>query len=189
VLDPLPQTQLRYTIEFTPAEPDAIDFSVRFVFNRPPASGTMRARFTWPCYMNAYDDVAFHYPRGQRESFAWSSIGEKPNAVLGDPASYVHEQTAFFAEQQAMPLGFGRIGERALIIMFSDSRVRFFVVNAGGHFSFSPVQNPAWDIEWIIDGYPLGEPAGFDGRLIYTRLDSPQQALDRYRQWTEGRHS
>ena len=188
VLDPMPQAQMRYTIEFTPIEPDAIDFSVRFVFHRRPASGISRARFTWPCYMNAYDDVAFHYPRGTRESFAWASIGERPNVVLGDPVSYVHEQNAFFAEQQAMPLGLGRIGQRALIIMFNDLRVRFFVVNAGGHFSFSPVQNPAWDFEWIIDGYPLDEPVGFDGRLVYTKLESPQQALGRYRQWNEGQH-
>ena len=34
------------------------------------------------------------------------------------------EPPGFLAEDQALPLGYGRIGERALILMFSDPNVR-----------------------------------------------------------------
>lgn len=76
-----------------------------------------------------------------------------------------------------------RIGERALVIIFSDPRVHFFVVNAGGHLPFSPVQNPAWDFESVVEDYPLNELIGFDGRLVYTGLDGPEAVLARYEEW------
>lgn len=187
-LDPLPQTRLRYAIEFRPAEPDAIDFSVRFVFGCRPDSGPARFRATWPLYMNAYDDVRLFYPRGPSASqWHWASLGEKPDVVLGDAVGYKHQQQGYYASDQALPLGYGRIGERALILMFSDPRVRLFVVNAGGHFGFSAVQNPAWDFEYVVEDYPLDHPVGFDGRVIYTSFTSAEQVLARYRAWAARR--
>ena len=67
--------------------------------------------------------------------------------------------------------------------MFDDPTVKFFVVNAGGHTSTSPVQNPAWDFEWTLEDYPLDTPVGFKGRLIYTKFEGPEQILERYRGW------
>jgi hypothetical protein len=65
--------------------------------------------------------------------------------------------------------------------------VRLFVVNTGGHLFFSPVQNPAWDFEWIIEDYPLHQPVGFEGRLIYTRFESQEQVFRRYQEWVNRR--
>jgi len=98
---------------------------------------------------------------------------------------YDHQQTAYFVEDQAFPLGYGRIGDRALALMFDDSDVKFFVVNAGGHFSISPVQNPAWDFEWTIEDYSLNEPVGFNGRLMYGPFGGEDEILSRYQQWGE----
>ncbi len=83
-----------------------------------------------------------------------------------------------------MPLGYGRIGGRALVLMFSDPRVGFFVINAGGHLPMSPVQNPAWDFQWCVEDYPLGEPVGFDGRLVYSRFEDNAQIISRYEDWS-----
>ncbi|MBI2192775.1 MAG: hypothetical protein HYU36_12405 [Planctomycetes bacterium] len=183
-LDPLPSMKFKYSLELRPAEPDGIDFSMRFEFGRRPESGPARFRASWPCYMNAYDDVRFFYPKGTSvENWAWSSIGEKPDLVLGETVHYHHVQQGFFAESQAIPLGYGLIGERAFILMFSDPRVRLFVVNAGGHLFFSPVQNPAWDFEWVLENYPLHQPVGFDGRLLYTKFTGPEGVFRRYLEW------
>jgi hypothetical protein len=187
-MDALPQTKLRYTIEFQPAEPDAIDFSIRFTFGRRPDAGAARFRATWPLYINAYDDVRFFYPRGDSPSrWEWASLGERPDVIIGDAVGYQHQQEAFRTESQALPLGFGRVGERAVVLMLSDPNVRFFVVNAGGHFSFFPVQNPAWDFEYVIEDYPLHQAVGFDGRLMYTRLTRPSEALAHYEDWLDTR--
>ena len=71
-------------------------------------------------------------------------------------------------------------------MMFDDPRIRFFVVNAGGHMPYSTVQNPAWDFEWVIEDYPLDEPVGFRGRLVYAPLTGPDEILARYDAWVEG---
>lgn len=189
-LDPLPKMKMTYDLELQPAEPDAIDFAVRFKFGRGSGDGAGRFRASWPCYMNAYDDVRLFYPKGgSPDDWQWTGIGEKPDIILGETVDYRHEQKAFHAEEQALPLGYGRIGERVLIIMFSDPSVRLFVVNAGGHMFFSPVQNPAWDFAWVLEDYPSDTPVGFDGRLIYTRFESQDQILQRYRQWVDERSS
>jgi hypothetical protein len=185
-LDPLPQAQLSYSIDFQPAEPDGIDFSVQFEFGRRPDAGAAKFLATWPCYMNAYDDVRFFYPRGTSpREFEWVALGEKPDIVLGDLVGYAHKQTSFQVQQQALPVGYGLIGERALIIMFSDPALQFFVVNTGGHFGFMPVQNPAWDFSYELKDYPLNRPVKFSGRIIYTRFTGPEQVLSRYAQWQE----
>ncbi len=185
VLDALPSTQFEYSIEFQPAEPNAIDFEMRFVFHRKPESGPVCFRASWPCYMNAYDDVRFFYPKGEGpDDWEWCSLGEKPDIVIGDPVGYEHEQTPYYVAQQAVPVGYGLIGERALALMFDDPTVKFFVVNAGGHLSTSPVQNPAWDFEWTLEDYPLDTPVGFKGRLIYAKFEGAEQILRRYREWS-----
>jgi len=185
-LESLPSMQMRYSLELQPAEPDGIDFSVCFEFGRRPLQGPSRFRATWPCYMNAYDDVRLFYPkRSAAGGWQWQSMGEKPAIILGETVNYHHDQKAFFVEDQALPLGYGLVGEYVLIVMFSDPRVRLFLVNAGGHSFCSPVQNPAWDFEWILENYPLCQPVGFDGRLVYTRFEGPEQVLRRYREWVD----
>jgi hypothetical protein len=181
--------RMRYTLELQPAEPDGIDFRVRFEFGRRPEAGPARFRATWPCYINGYDDVRMFYPRSYAATqtsgtWQWASIGEKPDLLLGEAVGYRHDQQVYRVTDQAFPLGYGHIGQHVLILMFNDPEVRLFVVNAGGHFAHSSVQNPAWDFEWCLDDYPLQQPVGFSGRLIYTRFESPDQVLSRYRQWT-----
>ena len=188
-LDPMPRTQFAYTIEFQPAEPDGLDFRIRFVFHRKPASGPCRFRAAWPCYMNAYDDVRLFYPKGSGDNWQWTALGERPDIIVGAPVGYKHQQTAYFAEQQALPVGYGRIGDRALVLMLSDPRVRLFVVNAGGHYPISAVQNPAWDFEWAAGDYPLDQPVGFDGRIVYTPFQNGDQVLRRYREWAGTQHA
>lgn len=183
VIDELPQSRLAYTLECQPAEPDGIEFSVQFTFGKAPAQGPRKFWATWACYMNAYDDVRFTYAQGSSQTWHWAALGEKPDIIVGEQVGYVHKQQIFEARRQAMPLGYGRVGKMALVLMIDDARVKFFVVNAGGHLSYSPVQNPAWDFKWEIDDYPIGKPVGFHGKLIYGAFESEQQVLHRYRQW------
>jgi neutral/alkaline ceramidase-like enzyme len=183
-LEPQPTMQLGYSLEIQPGGPDAIDFSIRFKCHRKPENGPAKLHATWPCYMNVFDDLRLYYPRGvDAQDVTWTALGERPPFVIGDPVQYEHEQTVAQAEDQALPLGYGRIGDRALILMFSDPEVRLFHVNTGGHYFFSPIQNPAWDFAWTCEDYPLETAIGFDGRIIYAPFDGPEAILTRYREW------
>lgn len=180
-IEPLPETQFQYTVEFQPVEPDAIDFHISFHFKRKPDNGPVEFRATWPCYMNGYDDVRLFYPSGPSEKdWEWDCIGENPDIIIGETVGYEHQQKSYSVTDQAMPLGYGRIGDRVLILMFDDPSVELFMVNAGGHSAVSPIQNPAWDFKWTIEDYPLDKPVGFSGRLIYTPFKDREQILRRY---------
>ena len=82
----------------------------------------------------------------------------------------------------ALPLTYGRIGTRVRAMMVSGPEVGFFVVNAGGHRSYFPVQNPAWDLEFKLPDYEPGKPFGFRGRLLYKNWAGPEEILERYKQ-------
>jgi hypothetical protein len=183
-IDPMPMTQFRYALELQPSEPDGIDFSVRFLLSPRPEGSTRHLKATWPCYVNAYDDLQLRYPKGPSPNeWEWATLGRTPDTVIGEPVGYRHRQEVFHADQQALPVAFGRIGKRILAIMFDDPGVRFFMVNAGGLTPTSTVQSPAWDFSWEREDYPFGREIGFSGRIIYTAFRSEDEIEDRYHDW------
>ena len=187
VLDPMPSLQMGYSLDMQPAEPDGLDFSIRFQMGRRPESGTPRLSASWPCYMNAYDDVRLFYPKGEEDSWEWQSVGEKRDTIIGETVDFQWSQEAFHAENVALPLAYGVIGSRVWMMMFSDPSVTIFVGNAGGHLSGSAIENPAWDFGWVLEDYPVDESVGFDGRIIYADFEGPDQVIARYREWIESR--
>lgn len=184
-MEPLPKMQTSFSMDLQPAEPDGVDFSIRFNIGIRPEKGTPSLRAAWPLYMTTFNDVRLFYPQGSPEQWGWVGLGEIPDMIVGDPVNYQHHQDIFRSEDQALPLAYGRTGDNCLMIMFSDPSVRFFVVNNGGHVSRSGTFNPAWDFEWIVEDYPLNETIGFDGRLIYTRFEGQDNVLARYQQWKD----
>lgn len=184
LLDPMPGLQMAYSLWMRPAEPDGVDFSIRFRMGKRPDSGRPQLNASWPCYMNAYDDIRLFYPQGSGpDNWTWASTGQKRDMVIGETVDFLWSQEAFHAEELALPLAYGLIGDHVWIMMFNDPSVRIWVGNAGGHFCGSAVQNPAWDFGWSIEDYPLDEPVGFDGRIVYTRFENCDQVIDRYREW------
>jgi hypothetical protein len=183
-MGPIAKTRFRYVLELQPWEPDGIGFSVRFLLNSRPEASPGHLRASWPCYVNAYDDMQLRYPRGPSpHEWQWATLGRTPDTVVGEAVGYRHRQEIFHADEQALPLAFGRIGKRVLAIMFNDPGVRFFVVNAGGLTPTSTVQSPAWDFSWEMEDYPLGEAIGFSGLIIYTTFHGEDEIEDRYHDW------
>ncbi len=183
VLDPLPQTQFSYVLDVAPAEPDALDFTIELTFHRLPERGRPIFRGAWSCYMNSLDDVRLFYPKGTVQRWEWGAVGEKADFIPGETVGYSHQQAVYFAEQQALPLGYMQVGPYAVALMFDNSAVRLFVVNAGGHLFFNPLHNPAFDFEWVIEDYPVEEPVRLAGRIVYAKFQDANEVLERYSAW------
>lgn len=180
----MPLSGVEYALRIGPQNQDFVDFEVRFILHKKNRS---RAAFraSWPCYMSTYDEVALYVPTANAESPDWRRIGETEPVIIGDPVNYSYSQRTFEAPPAAIPLAYGRIGSRVLAIMVSRPEVTFFLVNAGGHLSFLPVQNPAWDLSFKLPDYEPGRPFGFHGRIIYKAWEGPEDILTRYRQFKE----
>lgn len=177
---------VEYRLELTPSGRDSLDFSVQFTLHK---KNREKAGFSasWPCYMSTYDEVELHSPTGSPDSFTWSSFGAKEDFVVGETVGYVHSQQTFSQPQPiACPLVYGRIGKHVLAIMASRPEVVFFLVNAGGHRPYYPVQNPAWDFSFRLDDYEIQKPFGFEGRIIYKSWENPDEILKRYLDWKAG---
>jgi hypothetical protein len=183
-IEQMPESGIEYKLELNPSGPDSIDFSVEFTLHK---KNSEKAKFaaSWPCYMSTFDEVKLFSPRGSPKSFIWTSFGEKEDFVVGEAVGYVHSQQSFPApEPVAYPLVYGRIGDNVLAIMVSRPEVQFFLVNAGGHRPFFPVQNPAWDFALELEDYKVGEPFGFKGRIIYKPWISSEDITERYLDWS-----
>ena len=181
----MPLSGVEYSLRLSPSGPDSLDFAVTFVLHekkQDPASFFA----SWPCYMSAYDEVQLYSPSGSPEAPAWERFGEPESFVVGEPVGYVHSQRTFSPPRPApFPAVYGRIGSRVLAIMASRPEVKFFLVNAGGHRAYLPVQNPAWDLSFSLTDYQEGQSFGFTGRIIYKDWRGADEITARYRQWIE----
>ncbi len=182
----MPLSGIEYRLELAPSGFDSLDFSIQFLLHK---KNRTRAAFSasWPCYMSTYDEIQLHSLTGSPDSFRWTAFGEKEEFVVGETVGYVHSQRTFSQPQPiAYPLVYGRIGEYVLTIMASRPEVQFFLVNAGGHRPYYPVQNPAWDFSFRIHDYELQKPFGFEGRIIYKTWKDSDEILRRYLEWRSG---
>jgi hypothetical protein len=183
----MPLSGVTYTLSLAPAGPDALDFEVTFVCRKKQQSP---APFfaSWPCYMSVYDDVQLHSPSGDPASPVWEPFGEPETFIVGEPVGYVHSQRTFSPEQRpAFPAVYGRIGSRVLAIMVDSPEVSFFLVNAGGHRAYMPVQNPAWDFSLNLPDYEQDKPFGFRGRIVYAPWRGSDDITARYQKWKQGK--
>jgi len=179
----MPLSGVEYSLLLSPAGPDSLDFTVTFVLHmkkRKPASFFA----SWPCYMSTYDEVQLYSPSGNPDAPSWEPFGEPEAFVVGEPVGFVHSQRTFSPRQPPLfPAVYGRIGSRVLAIMASRPEVKFFLVNAGGHRPYLPVQNPAWDFSFSLPDYKAGQAFGFRGRIIYKFWRGPEEITARYREW------
>lgn len=179
----MPVSGIKYTFRIEPTGEDSLDFEMSFLLQK---KNKAKAAFyaEWACYMSTYDEVALYAPVGSPEKPDWKPFGEKPSCIIGEAVNYHHIQRVFRPPSPvALPLTYGRIGTRVWAMMVNRPEVGFFVVNAGGHRGYSPVQNPAWDLEFKLPDYEPGKPFGFRGSLFYKNWEGSEEILERYDRW------
>jgi hypothetical protein len=181
----MPLSGVEYSLLLSPSGPDSLDFTITFVLHKKKQSP---ASFfaSWPCYMSTFDEVQLYSPARNPDAPFWEPFGEPESFIVGEPVGFVHSQCTFSPRQPPVfPAVYGRIGSRVLAIMMSRAEVEFFLVNAGGHRSYLPVQNPAWDFSFSLPDYEPGQAFGFSGRIIYKSWRGPDEITARYQQWKE----
>jgi len=179
----MPVSGVEYSLFLLPSGPDSLDFTITFVLHKKrqnPASFFA----SWPCYMSTFDEVQLYSPSGDPRTPFWEPFGEPEPFVIGEPVGFVHSQRTFSPRQiPAFPAVYGRIGSRVLAMMTSRPEVKFFLVNAGGHRPYLPVQNPAWDFSFNLPDYNPGQAFGFRGRIIYKTWRRADEITGRFQQW------
>lgn len=181
----MPASGVEYSLRFKTSGQDSLDFEVNFILHKKTRN-TASFFASWPCYMSTYDEVQLYSPSGSSDAPVWEGFGEPESFVIGEPVGYVHSQRTFSPPRPALfPAVYGKIGSRVLAIMASRPEVKFFLVNAGGHRAYLPVQNPAWDLSFSLPDYHAGQSFGFTGRIIYKEWRGADEMTARYRQWIE----
>lgn len=181
----MPLSGVEYSLLLSPSGSDSLDFVVTFILHKKKQNS---ASFfaSWPCYMSTYDEVQLYSPSGNPDAPSWEPFGEPESFVVGEPVGFVHSQRTFSPRKPPLfPAVYGRIGSRVLAIMASRPEVKFFLVNAGGHRPYLPVQNPAWDFSFSLPDYTAGQAFGFRGRIIYKSWRGSDEITARYREWKE----
>lgn len=181
----MPLSGVEYSLRLSASGPDSLDFEVTFVLHKKERNPAPIFA-SWPCYMSTYDEIQLFSPAGNPDAPLWEPFGEPESFIVGEPVGFVHSQRTFSPRQPAaFPAVYGRIGSKVLSVMVSRPEVKFFLVNAGGHRPYMPVQNPAWDFSFNLPDYKAGEAFGFKGRIIYKSWRGPEEITSRYRQWKE----
>lgn len=179
----MPRSGVEYQLQLKPGGADALDFEMTFTLHRK-TKDKARFRASWPCYMSTFDEVQLYSPEGEPDRPTWRAFGEEEAIVIGEAVNVNKGQRSFLpAAPAAFPAAYGRIGSRVFVLMVDRPEVEFFVVNTGGHLSFCPVQNPAWDFSLTMADYEPGKPFGFRGRMLYKAWTGADEIVDRYRQW------
>jgi hypothetical protein len=181
----MPLSGVEYSLFLLPSGPDSLDFTITFVLHEKKQNPAPFLA-SWPCYMSTFDEVQLHSPSGNPEAPVWEPFGEPESFIVGESVGFVHSQRTFSPRRPpAFPAVYGRIGSRVLAIMISRPEVKFFLVNAGGHRPYLPVQNPAWDFSFNLPDYKPGQAFGFRGRIIYKSWHGADEITARYLEWKD----
>lgn len=92
--------------------------------------------------------------------------------------------TSFSPYRYAYPFYYGRRGEMVVILMFDQpGPIRFSHSPSSGGL-VTPDSNPAWDFQYLIQDYQVGQEYGFRARMIYKPFVSEQDIIAEYERWS-----
>lgn len=196
---PTPTFHLESWTHFTFVEPHIIDFRYRCVAHEPAFRHGYVGLF-WASYIHAPEDKSLHflgYPARGGDS-VWCQLctlhhrGE--NTIR-------HRDDEFDAPcrdgygrgslrnlspvRYDLPLCYGLFEEHVWLLMFDRTDgIRFTHNPYGGNGDVQRRStNPAWDFQFLIPNYEVGEEYGFSARALFRPRCSREEILEEYQRW------
>lgn len=166
------------------------DGTIEYTFECIPRAGGYRHDYIglfWASYIHEPEDQAIHFrgrPRDTDASPSWikavtpehgvnsthppvdypHSIDvdvDFPLSLVNHPSQYVYTKPWYYGVSHSM----------ALALVFRPRHQIWFAQSPSGGGN----GNPAWDFQWFIPNYEIGEAYGFQMRAAYLPYESPQQ--------------
>ncbi|OGG04477.1 MAG: hypothetical protein A3F83_17115 [Candidatus Glassbacteria bacterium RIFCSPLOWO2_12_FULL_58_11] len=155
----------------------------------------------WASYINTTDEAekATYYigHNAGEDSPRWIKYLTPAHAVTGTVKYEKDERDPTFVEGfqrmlyntfsdsvYSYPFYYGRRGNMVLILMFDQAGpVRFSHSPTSGS-PVGPGTYPAWDFQYLIFDYQVGQRYGFKARAVYKPFVSPEDVISEYEKWS-----
>ena len=166
------------------------DGTIEYTFECIPRAGAYRNGYIglfWASYIHQPESGAIHFlgrERGETGPGRWIEAispahgvdsthaparlpslpqveADFPLTLVNHPSKYVYTEPWYFGVSHGM----------ALVLMFRDRDGIWFAQSPSGGGS----GNPAWDFQWFLPDYRVGEAYGFVMRAAYLPYESPEQ--------------
>ena len=183
--------------------PYYIDFEFRCVPHREAFASSYIGLF-WASYINAARAKAIRflgrpeYDRGERwVEYCTLVHGRDSTVCYADDATRLtfapnyRERHALFANVSPLvftrPFYYGIYESMAYLIMFDRGHgIRFsHSPSGGGGTASGDDTNPAWDFQFIIPDYRVGQEYGFRACVAYKAFQGREDVLDEYEKWRQ----
>ena len=177
-----PYFGIESTVRFELKDPYYIDMVYTCVPRKDDLAGGFFGVF-WASYINGPEDKSIYFlgsESGLEQPF-WEQYGthkhNRDSTVRHEEDDFdppfepgpkvLWNQTSLL--RYSVPFYYGRIRNMVLIYIFKPNPgIRFSHSPSGGGRNKGNTQtNPAWDFQYVVPNYRVGEPYGFQMRVIY----------------------
>lgn len=174
-------------------EPHYIDMVFECMAHKPVFEHGYIGLF-WASYINAPHDKSIYFRRRERWVQLCTQEHNDESTVLPDdgselptfspehpPMLYTNRSRLTFSE----PFFYGRFHGMVAILMFDRSEgIRFsHSPSGGGDSTHAQTTNPAWDFQFIVPDYVVGQRDSFRARLVYKRYEGRDDILEEFHRW------
>ncbi len=191
---PTPLSSVESQTVFRLTDTHYIDISFRFIVHDRKFFRHGYAGLFWASYIHAPVDRKIYFLgfEGDENSPHWISAYSSMHGLKSTHVVKNEQKPVYFASNFNASLAshfsdytfdqafyYGRFHNMVLAYMFrSDSGIRFSQSPTGGGD-----RNPAWDFQFIVPDFKVGQEYSFQARLLYKEFAGATDVLEEYRLW------
>jgi len=186
--------------QFTVTAPHYIDMDF-FCIPRAETFDRGYIGLFWASYINTTDSdekpyyfIGAHKDSRKRQWVSWLPAAhakggtvrfqEEVRQISFNPDFTPMLYNSFADTLYTYPFYYGRRGTMVHIMMFdSPGAIRFSLSPSSGG-PVKPGTNPAWDWQFIVHDYEVGEKYGYKARMVYKPWVSVADVIDEYEKWS-----